>query len=635
MSTFARILIKNIIFAILFSACYLSFSIYSLTQFITEHQQDHQVTLKKITEHYQGDDIKGFAKQLRLAFEYDFLQISNLDGDVIYRFEEQPSMMNIVETSTGDIAPARIKNNNLSVYIDFKLNYDEVFNVYYPLTAFVFLSLLLVVFVGSLVTSSIASKANRVASKKVSELIASEIKKTIESRGKEDNQLKLPAEFQDVNTVLSQLKGFVTTKFMKTQQLEQTAYRDQLTGLENRSGFVDFFQRFSEASENTFGVLMVTRCSELLTINQVHGYQEGDRYLNQVANILSAHIINIDGAKVYRLNGSDFATFLPNITLTASESIAEELRALFNDYQQHTDFDSIAFSGIVKLDFNLALGELLALADTAVSLAQTKNRNAWHIQSASDLLEASKTKLGHQNWTKEISYVIENQSVDLLNQVIVPSGRNNKIYHEVLSRFTGSEGQVLPTAAFIAMAEKLDKIVLVDRLVIEKTLSEIKSKNLTSNGFGINLSIRSIHDQHFVIWLERRLLRDHDIATRLVFEIAEYGLDQNIKASSHFIDTIHRVGARVCIEHFGIGITSFKFFKELSPDYIKMDGSYTHKIQEDKNNQYFLRLMIDLAHRLGIRVLAESVETQEEKFTFDEIFVDGCQGYYLGKPEKI
>lgn len=66
-----------------------------------------------------------------------------------------------------------------------------------------------------------------------------------------------------------------------------------------------------------------------------------------------------------------------------------------------------------------------------------------------------------------------------------------------------------------------------------------------------------------------------------------------------------------------------------------MDGSYTRQIDEDKNNQYFLRLMIDLAHRIGVSVLAESVETQEEKHMLESLFIDGCQGYYIGKPQPI
>ncbi|NMP15634.1 EAL domain-containing protein [Thalassotalea sp. Y01] len=635
MSSFSRIFFKNLIITLAVTVIYVIFSIYSLTGFVEEAQNDHKVSLNKITEHYQGDDLKGFSKQLKLAFEYDELKITDLNNQPIYSYKNSSASPSLLALVGMDIAPSKIKNNNLGIYISYKVNNDELYAVYYKITSFIALVMILVLFAGSMISAKMTARAYRRASQNVSENIAKEIKTAIENRDTA-TKLALPTEFSDVNKVLVELKTFVANKVIRTQQLEQTAFVDTLTELENRSGFVDNYDEYvKKYGDSAFGVLIITRCSELLTINKVHGYQEGDRYICQVANILKAQCKHIEGSKLYRLNGSDFATFLPNITVKASEKFCDELTGLFNEYQQLADFDSIAYSGIVKLDTKRPLGELLAIADSAISVAQTRNKNAWFVQQDPELLHSDTATYGNQTWSKEIDFVIENQSVSLLQQIIQPSSRNNRIYHEILSRFTSSEGETLPTATFIAMAEKLDKIILIDRLVIEKTLAEIKEKNISSQFFGINLSTRSIHDEHFVIWLERRLLKDHDIATRLVFEISEFGLEQNIRGSKYFIDMVHRVGARICVEHFGVGITSFKFFRELSPDYVKMDGSYTRDVHLDKNNQYFLRLMIDLAHRLGIRVLAESVETQEEKYTFDEIFIDGCQGYYLGKPEAL
>ena len=281
------------------------------------------------------------------------------------------------------------------------------------------------------------------------------------------------------------------------------------------------------------------------------------------------------------------------------------------------------------------MGELLALADTGISVAQTQQINSWFSQKDNDILKSSSANYGNQNWRQEIEHVLENQRVSLLIQNIQPSSRNARVYGEILARFLNSNDEMLPTASFIAMAEKLDKIVAVDRLIIETTISEINSKNLYDHSFGINISARSIHDEHFLIWLERQLLREPNVTPKLVFEITEYGLQQNIKTSKRFIDMIHRAGARVTVERFGVGLTSFKFFRDLKPDFIKMDSTYTRDIDEDKNNQYFLRLMVDLAHRLSINVLAESVESQEEKHTLEKLFIDGCQGFYIGKPTPL
>ena len=250
-------------------------------------------------------------------------------------------------------------------------------------------------------------------------------------------------------------------------------------------------------------------------------------------------------------------------------------------------------------------------------------------------MQNNSSNFGNQNWRQEIDSVLENQRITLLLQPIQPNGRNSKAYGEILARFLNSNNEMLPTTSFIAMAEKLDKIIAVDKLIIETTIQTIIDKYMFDNSFGINISARSISDEHFMIWLERKLLREPKVAPRLIFEITESGLQQNIKTSKRLIDMLHRVGSRVTVERFGIGLTSFKFFKDLTPDYIKMDGSYTRGIDDDKHNQYFLRLMVDLAHRLSINVLAESVESQEEKHTLDKLLIDGCQGFYIGKPAPL
>jgi len=432
---------------------------------------------------------------------------------------------------------------------------------------------------------------------------------------------------------LKTMKELIASQLTDASALEEKAYIEPLTKLENRNRFVQFFA--NDENQIEFGVLAITRCSELQTINQIHGYNEGDKYICQVAEIIKTVISPYQGSNVYRLNSSDFATLLPNVTLKEAENAAKEMTSRFNEYQHASDLDSVGYTGLVYFTKDNPLGELLALADTGISVAQTQQMNSWFAQTDTDILHNPSASYGNQNWRQEIDNVLENQRVKLLVQHIKPNNRNNRVYGEILARFLNSNDEMLPTASFIAMAEKLDKIVAVDKMIIEKVFSEIKEKNLYEQFFGINISARSIHDEHFLIWLERRLLKEATIASKLIFEITEYGLQQNIKTSKRYIDMLHRVGSRITVERFGVGLTSFKFFRDLKPDFIKMDSTYTRDIDEDKNNQYFIRLMVDLAHRLSITVLAESVESQEEKFTLEKLFIDGCQGYYLGKPEEI
>ncbi|WP_334313551.1 EAL domain-containing protein [Psychrosphaera algicola] len=415
-------------------------------------------------------------------------------------------------------------------------------------------------------------------------------------------------------------------------ELKTEAYKDSLTNLPNRTRFVEEFEQEigQPDKHNQFGVLLLLRATELQHINQSKGYQSGDKYVKGISDILVSVVGTYSNAKLYRLNGSDFGMILPNITAKEADTMAQNIHSRLNEYMRISELSAVGSMGIVTYGHGKPLGELLASADTAISLAQTKHVNAWHVHKDNNLGQTSATTFGNQNWRAVIDDVISNGNVTLLFQPIKAANRGTKAYSEVLSRFKSDDAQVLPTASFLAMAEKLNRVVEIDQLIVEKVLELIKTKSITDQFFGINVTPASVHNDQFMIWLERKLLKEASIATKLVFEVSEFGLQQNINSSRRFINMIHRAGARVTVEKFGVGITSFKFFQELKPDFIKLDGSYTRNIEDEKNNQYFIRMIVDLSHRIGVNVLAECVETQEEKHVLEKLFVDGCQGYYLG-----
>lgn len=419
-------------------------------------------------------------------------------------------------------------------------------------------------------------------------------------------------------------------------EIKFQAYKDSVTELGNRNMFIEYYgANIEDANKASFGILALVRSSELQLINQTRGFQKGDEYIKDVSNLIQKVTGTYSTSQCFRINSSDFAIILPNLPLKEAEKIGESLQSKFTEYQQQTELSSIANTGMVAYETKKPLSELLALVDTAISLAQSKQTNAWHLQKASDVLDNVSASFGNQNWKQVIDDVLENSRVKLMLQTITPTNRSTKAYSEILARFKTHDDQILPTASFLAMSEKQGKISHVNRLIIESAIDSIKNKNLSEKSFGINITAHSAHNDQFLIWLERLLLKNNNIAAKLIFEISEFGLQQNIKASKRFIDMIHRVGSRVTVEKFGIGLTSFKFFRHLKADFIKMDASYTRGLEEDKNNQYFMRLIVDLAHRIGVKVLAEGVENQEEKHIIEQLCLDGAQGYYIDKPRDI
>jgi diguanylate cyclase (GGDEF)-like protein len=635
------LLISQLLSAVILSLAALAVLVIYTQQQLEADEKSARTAIEQILEHHITGDGKVLSRQLDRSFRLKSLRISQLDNTMLHEQnlngDKTPVATLLLELFGTQFKNQSLRNEQHNVQVSYQLDFSARLAQFQLMVLVLVLLPFLIGWLPVLLSKSSITRSYRRTTAAVNELIDRFIK---DPHKAEPDWQKIPPEFSDINTALQKLANYTRSQYNEmasnAHQIAEEAYKDPVTELPNRNRFVQFYEEHIRQNDNNeFGVFAITRCTELQSLNQTRGYQEGDNYVREVADLIKKLSGTYKDHKIYRLNSSDFGILLPRVTPKEAENFALQLQSRLNEYQKMAELDSVAYTGLVTYESGKALGELLAVADTSISLAQTKQPNAWHLQKESAGLEMASGGYGNQNWRNVIDDVLTNHRISLLAQLIQPSNRSAKAYSEILVRFKTQEGQILPTASFLAMAEKLDRIVAVDRLIIETALVTIKNKNLQDQYFGLNLSARCVHDDQFIIWLERRLLKDAHIAAKLVFEVTEFGLQQNLKTSKRFIDMVHRAGARVTVEKFGVGITSFKFFRDLKPDYVKMDGSYTRHINEDKNNQYFMRLMIDLAHRIGVGVFAESVETQEEKHMLESLFIDGNQGYYVGKPAPL
>ncbi|QBL09157.1 GGDEF domain-containing protein [Rheinheimera sp. D18] len=635
------LLISQLLSAVVLAgAAMVILTMYTQQQLNTSEDNAKTAIEQILANHITGDG-KVLSRQLDRSFNLKSLRVSQLDGTVLHEQNvngnKAPLGAWLLQLFGSEFKPQMLRNQEHNIQLNYQLDFSARLEQFQLMLLMLMLLPFVLGWFPVLLSKRSITRSYRRTTSAVNDLIDRFIQ---DPQKAEPNWQKIPIEFSEINTALQKLANYTRSQYNEmasnANQIAEEAYKDSVTGLPNRNRFVQYYEDTIRNNEsNDFGVFAITRCTELQTLNQTRGFQEGDGYIREIAELIKKLCGGYKDHRVYRLNSSDFGILLPRITPKEAENFALQLQSRFNEYQKSSELDSVAYTGLVCYESGKALGELLAIADTSISLAQTKQPNAWHLQKESSGLEMASGGYGNQNWRNVIDDVLTNNRISLLAQLIQPSSRSAKAYSEILVRFKTQEGQILPTASFLAMAEKLDRIVAVDRLIIETALTTIKNKNLQDQYFGINLSARCVHDDQFIIWLERRLLKDAHIAAKLVFEVTEFGMQQNLKTSKRFIDMAHRAGSRVTVEKFGVGITSFKFFRDLKPDYVKMDGSYTRHINEDKNNQYFMRLMIDLAHRIGVGVFAESVETQEEKHMLESLFIDGNQGYYVGKPAPL
>ncbi|SIR23228.1 diguanylate cyclase/phosphodiesterase [Shewanella morhuae] len=446
---------------------------------------------------------------------------------------------------------------------------------------------------------------------------------------------KLSGELKPIAVSLeecrSQLKVQIDKLNQENEKLQKAAYQDTVTGFASRPRFTQKLENISTPDMPQLGIMAMVKATELAQINQKQGRTAGDDYLIKISTSIRKACSKYPDAECFRVSSADFAVFIPDIMLKDAPKFLDQLKVYLDEYLQVTELESVAHIGLVPYQQGTDAVNLLTIADTAVSIAQTLGPNSYHIQEKLAVNE----QLGDDRWKTTLNDLVTRRALKFYQQPIQPCHTNIELYRELLARFYNSEGKMLPTTTVIAMAERHGMSTELDKLVVISVLQILKENPAISGHFGINISAFSAHQDLFIAWLKDRLSNQKHIASRLVFEINESGMQSNLGASHKFVREVHSVGSRVSIERFGMSFTSFKFFSEVRPDYIKLDGSYTANIDEDSNNKFFVRMMVDVARRIGIRVIATSVERQEEKLILEKMLVDGLQGYYIAQPEPM
>ncbi|WP_299811373.1 EAL domain-containing protein [uncultured Shewanella sp.] len=446
---------------------------------------------------------------------------------------------------------------------------------------------------------------------------------------------RIKGEFKGIGLTLDNSKQLLKAKideFHKAhEKLSKTAFQDPLTGLATRARFTEKLNEIGNPERKDTGILVFIRATELASINQMHGREAGDDYLSRIASDIKRAFNQKPQAQFYRISTADFAIVIGDLTIKQATEIADRLKTAFNEYQQQVGTPSIGHIGLVPYLQDSDPVSLMTLADTAVSIAQTLGPNCYHIQ---EKLTGGEL-FGESRWKVAINDLLRRKAIKFYIQPIRPCRHNVEFYRELLSRFYNNQGKLLPTSTVIAMAERHGMSEELDKLIVLNTLRMlIQSPNLEGL-IGINISAASATNKSFVSWLKNILNKQRQIAARLVFEVSESGMQANLSASYYFINELHSVGSRISIERFGLGFTSFKLFKEVRPDYIKLDPSYTQEITLDPHNKFFVKMIIDIARKLGIKVIATGVEKQEDKLAMDQLLIDGLQGYYIAEPSPL
>jgi len=419
------------------------------------------------------------------------------------------------------------------------------------------------------------------------------------------------------------------------QALRELAYYDTLTGLYNRASFK---QKVSEALQRTqrfqesFGLLFID-LDRFKEINDGGGHELGDKLLEQVARRLESQLRKMDVA--CRLGGDEFTVLVSRVEDDSRLAVIAQklIDTLKQPYRIEGQELCIGCSiGIVVAPRD---GEdrdqLMRNADVAMYHAKESGRGRYAffdacIDARNRRLVSIRQGLRQAEANGELSLVYQPEVDPLSGEV--------RIY-EALMRWSSAELGPVSPAEFIAVAEESGLIADLTRWLIEQVAIESRSEPLRSAKIGINLSPRQFHSDS---WLDmvRDTIFDRGLdPTRLCIEVTESALVEDFEPANEQLREIKKLGIEVAIDDFGTGYSSLAYLKRLPIDYLKIDRSFVADIHQDPDDRTIVETVIVMAHALGLKVVAEGTETEQQLAFLREQGCDLIQGYYYAKPQSL
>ncbi|MEM1262017.1 MAG: EAL domain-containing protein [Pseudomonadota bacterium] len=435
----------------------------------------------------------------------------------------------------------------------------------------------------------------------------------------------------------------VTAQRSMTEELEYRANFDGLTGLCNRSVFESALEKaYGDAHrEGPSAFLMYMDLDQFKVVNDTSGHAAGDELLKVISNLLSNAVRRDD--VVGRLGGDEFAIILWTCPPEVAHRIAEQVRAQVEDlhFQWREETHRVGVSiGVVSIDPSLGeVADIQQLADAACYEAKSKGRNQVHVLGSDQ--QRLNAQRGEARWAQKLREAIEHNYFALYGQKVIPTDTNSAepARLEILLRMRDPVSrELIPPGAFLPAAERYGVSVKLDEWVVSnlaRTLFVHQAVGAAEQRLWINLSGTSISDERFGKFLLETVQQSPLSPGTINFEITETAVIRNLADAGRLMHSLKELGCQFALDDFGSGLSSFGYLKQLPVDYLKIDGMFVRDILTDETDRVLVRSIIDIAHTLGIKTIAEYVENDEILAMVTALGADYVQGYGIHKPELL
>jgi diguanylate cyclase (GGDEF)-like protein/PAS domain S-box-containing protein len=454
------------------------------------------------------------------------------------------------------------------------------------------------------------------------------------------------AKVKDINAItINYVVSLVdiTARKKAEEEIQSLAFYDPLTHLPNRRLLLDRLKHalINSARNGKDVAILFLDLDHFKTLNDSLGHDVGDMLLQQVAKRLTSCIR--DGDTAARLGGDEYLVMLENLSEQAIEAAAQAeiisekiLFALNQPYQLYTnEYQSSVSIGVALFGKQaISQDELLKHADIAMYQAKKAGRNSVCFYDPQMQL----TIHARLELERELREAIEKQQFKLYYQIQVdhlgfPLGA------EALIRWQHPERGLVSPLHFIQLAEETGLILQIGQWVLEAACAQLKvweqKASCSALTISINVSAKQFRQEGFVNQVQTAI-KSYAINPKLLkLELTESILLEGVEATIIIMNELKKIGIRFSLDDFGTGYSSLQYLKRLPLSQLKIDQSFVHDIVSDTNDKAIVRTIIAMAQSMELEVIAEGVETLEQRQLLQNTGCMKFQGYLFGKPVTI
>lgn len=410
---------------------------------------------------------------------------------------------------------------------------------------------------------------------------------------------------------------------------------DALTKLPNRAKLLSRFDQLIKSvqgTEKTITVFFVT-LDNFKKINDAMGHQAGDKLLRIVAWRLN-RIVAQQGM-IARWGGDEFIMLLDH--LSSSQSVAEIAQKILRVIEQYFEIDGmrIFLSASIGISFypqdGLSSDLVLEKAGTAMYQAKREGGNRFDLYSPRSSVIWTRDRLELE---KDLRTAIECNELQVFFQPITNVVSENITHIEALVRWQHPERGFLPPSEFVPLAENIGLIGQLGERVL--SISCLFTNQLLQAGYPVKVSVnvnpRQLTNPEFLETVFKILRETGLPSSALMLEITESALVNNTERASDILAQIKAVGILIALDDFGTGYSSLTLLRELPIDILKIDKSFIRTLDQNQNDQKIVQAIIGLGANLGLTVVAEGVETEQQSQMLLQHQCRYQQGYFFSRP---